>query len=102
MPLVGFHNGSPDDDNEGDKQKRCHRRHLERRRVAQGYFSATILEHMAFGGFALSPCYRGTAANPGRSDWYRHVFGIERRFEKARGNRGLSSPKPLIVVRREV
>ena len=26
------------------------------RRVAQGYFSATILEHMAFGGLSLSPC----------------------------------------------
>ena len=36
--------------------RRCHRRHLGRRSVAQGYFSATILEHMAFGGLTLSPC----------------------------------------------
>jgi hypothetical protein len=34
------------------------RRYLEGRRVAQGYFSATILEHMAFDGFTLSPCYK--------------------------------------------
>jgi hypothetical protein len=32
------------------------RRYLGGRRVAQGYFSATILEHMAFGGLTLSPC----------------------------------------------
>jgi hypothetical protein len=55
----------------------------------QGYFSATILVLVV-------------RAKPGRSDWYRRFFGIERRFEKARGNRGLSSAKPLIVVRREV
>jgi hypothetical protein len=41
-------------------------------------------------------------AKLGRSDLRRRVVAIERRFEKARGNRGLSSPKPLIVVRREV
>jgi hypothetical protein len=29
---------------------------------AQGYFSATILEHLAFEGFTLSDCFRGTAA----------------------------------------
>jgi hypothetical protein len=32
----------------------CHRRHLGRRRVAQGYFSATILEHKGFDGLTLS------------------------------------------------
>jgi hypothetical protein len=32
---------------------------------AQGYFSATILEHMTFDGFTLSPYYRGTAASDG-------------------------------------
>ena len=35
------------------------RRHLARRRVAQGFFSATILVVLvAFEGFTLSPCYR--------------------------------------------
>jgi hypothetical protein len=29
---------------------------------AQGYFSATILVLVVFDGFALSPCYRDTAA----------------------------------------
>ena len=38
----------------------CHRRHLGRRRVAQGYFSATILVFVAFDG--LTGCGRGTAA----------------------------------------
>jgi hypothetical protein len=56
---------------------------------------------VGFEGFTLLSCRRGTATNPGRSNWYRRVFRIERRFEKARGNRGLSSPKPLIVVYRK-
>ena len=42
------------------------------------------------------------AAEPGRSDWCWRIFSIERRFEKARGGRGRSSLKPLIVVCREV
>ena len=57
---------------------------------AQGYFLSHHLDVIA------------VRAKPGRSDWCRRFFGIERRFEKTRGNRGLSSPKPLIVVRREV
>jgi hypothetical protein len=40
----------------------CHRRHLGRRRVAQGYFSATILVLVAFDGLGLIPCYRGAIA----------------------------------------
>jgi hypothetical protein len=64
--------------------------------------ATTVLMLVAFDGFSLSPYYRGTAAKPGRSDWCWRVFGIERRLEKPRGGRGLSSLKPLIVVSREV
>jgi hypothetical protein len=42
------------------------------------------------------------AAKPGRSDRCWRIFSVERCFEKARGGRGASSLKPLIVVRREV
>jgi len=34
------------------------RRYLGGRRVAQGDFSDTILELIAFGGLTLSPCYK--------------------------------------------
>jgi hypothetical protein len=40
-------------------------------------------------------------AKPGRSDRCWRFFGIERRFEKARGGRGPSSPNPPIVVCRK-
>jgi hypothetical protein len=46
------------------------------------------------------PC--ATAANQALSDLCRCVLGIERRFKKARGSRGLSRLEPLIVVCRKV
>jgi hypothetical protein len=54
-------------------------------------------------GFYLVPFLeRHHRQAPGRSVWCWRVFGSERRFEKARGGRGLSSPNPFIVVRRKV
>jgi hypothetical protein len=65
-----------------------HRRHLGRRRTLK------VSRH---------PKPRATFRPEERgSDLCWRVYSIERRFEKARGGRGPSSLKPLIVVCREV
>jgi hypothetical protein len=38
----------------------------------------------------------------GSSDFWWRIFGIERCLEKARSDRGLSSPNPVVIVCRKV
>jgi hypothetical protein len=52
--------------------------------------------------FYLARLLSAQRQSDGRSGLQWRVFGRGRRLEKARGGRGLSSLKPLIVVRRKV
>ena len=53
-------------------------------------------------GFYLVLRHAAKKQSDGRSDLFWCAFGIERRSEKARGSRALSSPNPFIVVCRKV
>jgi hypothetical protein len=72
------------------------------------FHAATVLMLVAFEDLAGCCCdtvaKRRPIFQPGKrcSDLLWRLGDLERRYERARGGRGSSSLKPLIVVRREV
>jgi hypothetical protein len=68
-----------------------------------GWRSVTLPRRHHLGARGVRRFYLvDTGGRHGRSDFWWRIFDIERCLEKARGDRGLSSPNPVVIVCREV